>query len=108
MGISYPSLKDLEKFWSKELLCPKYFGSKTILGQKEFWLKSAQDGPRNVSVSTEILLTLSFWVVLLRVGGWVGGGWVSENGNNAISASMEVEVELSCVEAEAKGKKYGL
>ena len=41
-------------------------------------------------------------------GGWVGGGWVSENGNNAISASMEVEVELSCVEAEAKGKKYGL
>ena len=48
-----------------------------------------------------------FVVVLLRVGGWVGG-WVSENGNNAISASMEVEVELSCVEAEAKGKKYGL
>ena len=38
----------------------------------------------------------------------MGGGWVSENGNNAISASMEVEVELSCVEAEAKGKKYGL
>ena len=48
------------------------------------------------------------WYFYGGVGGWVGGGWVSENGNNAISASMEVEVELSCVEAEAKGKKYGL
>ena len=28
----------LEKFWSKEILCPKYFGSKKIVGQKEFWV----------------------------------------------------------------------
>ena len=41
-------------------------------------------------------------MVLLRVAGWVAGwpgewpgGWVSENGNKAISASIEVEVELS-------------
>ena len=53
-----------------------------------------------MSLTAEILLTLSLW--------WYFYGWVSENGNNAISASMEVEVELSCVEAEAKGKKYGL
>ena len=33
-----------------------------------------------------------------RVAGWVGG--LSENGNKAISASIEVEVELSWVEAE--------
>ena len=29
----------LEKFWSKIILCPKYFESKKILGQKEFWFK---------------------------------------------------------------------
>ena len=28
------------------------------------------------------------------------GGWVSENGNKAISALIEVKVELSCVEVE--------
>ena len=61
-----------------------------------------------MSVTTEILLTLSLWWYFYGwVGGWVGGR-VSENGNKAISASIEVEVELSCVEAEAKGKKYGL
>ena len=42
-------------------------------------------------------MDIEFVVVLLRVAGWVGGrvgGWVSENGNKAISASIEVEVEL--------------
>ena len=81
-------------------------------------LKSVQEGPRNlflkfgqnhVSNSWDIA-DIEFVVVLLRVGGWVGGrvagwvgGWVggvSEFGNKAISASIEVEVELSWVEAE--------
>ena len=61
-------------------------------------LKSVQDGPRNlflmfgqnrVSNSWDID-DIEFEVVLLRV-----GGWVSENGNKAISASIEFEVELS-------------
>ena len=29
----------LVKFWSKEILCPKYLESKKILDQKEFWSK---------------------------------------------------------------------
>ena len=43
------------------------------------------------SVTAEILLSS-----LLRVGGWPAGwvGAVSENGNKAISASIEVEVEV--------------
>ena len=54
-------------------------------------------------VTAEILLTLLLlrvagwpggWVGG-RVGGWIGGWVVSENGNKAISASIEVEVELS-------------
>ena len=49
-----------------------------------------------MSVTAEILLTLSLWWYFY---GWPGG-WVSENGNKAISASIEVEVELSWVEAE--------
>ena len=46
------------------------------------------------SVTTEILLTLSLWWYFY---GWPGGlvaEWVSENGNKAISASIEVEIEL--------------
>ena len=35
-------------------------------------------------------------MVLLRVGGWPDG-WVYENGKEA---SIKVDVELSCVEAE--------
>ena len=49
------------------------------------------------SVTAEILLTLLLLRVGGRVAGWPGGwvGRVSENGNKAISASIEVEVELS-------------
>ena len=49
-----------------------------------------------MSVTAEILLTLSLWWYFY---GWPGG-WVSENGNKAISASIEVDVELSLVGAE--------
>ena len=48
-----------------------------------------------VSVIAGILLTLTLWWYFYGwPGGWPGG-WVSENGNKAISASIEDEVELS-------------
>ena len=77
-------------------------------------MKSVQGGPRNLYLKLAQNLAINSWdiadieflVVLLRVlgqvGGWPGGrmGGVSEFGNKAISASIEVEVELSWSEAE--------
>ena len=59
-----------------------------------------------MSVTAEILLTLSLWWYFY--GGPVGwpGGWVYDNGNKAISASIEVKVELSWVELRLSLAKW--
>ena len=45
----------------------------------------------------EVVLNLAY-VISSVLGGWVGGwvgGWLDQGGNKAISASIEVVVELS-------------
>ena len=81
-------------------------------------LESVQDSPRNLSLKFGQNCVSNSWniadievvVVLLRVAGWVGGrvGGLSENGNKAISASIEVEVELSWVELRLSLAKVDL
>ena len=76
-------------------------------GQISLWqLASVKDGSRNLSLkfgqnqvsNSWDIADIEFVVLLLQMGGRVGG--VSEFENKAISASIEVEVELSWVEAE--------
>ena len=62
----------------------------TVVMQLELILKYFKTAIKLFKVFTGLGL---YHQLLLRVGGWVGG--VSETGNKAISASIEVKVELS-------------
>ena len=62
-----------------------------------------------MSVCAKFQLSSTEWIeeelqITTSTGGWVGG--LSETGNKAISASIEIEVELSWGKAEL-GNKMG-
>ena len=76
-------------------------------------MASVTDGPRNLHFKFGQNLVSDSWdiadieFVMVLTGGQVGGcvGGLSENGNKAISASIEAGVELSWVEAELGNMK---
>ena len=70
----------------------------TVVMQSELILKYFKTAFKDFKVFTGLCLDQ----LTSSTGGWVGG--FSETGNKAISASIEIEVELSRVEAELGNK----